>query len=694
MLSKPPKHNEQNTTSALQQHNQHKQHKQKQMANAVRALAMDGVEKAKSGHPGLPLGAADIATILFSQFLKIDPLAPNWPDRDRFILSAGHGSMLQYAIHYLIGYQDMSLEEIKNFRQLGGRTAGHPEYGLAQGVEATTGPLGQGLGMGVGMALAERNLNARFGDGLVNHHTYILASDGDLMEGISHEAINLAGHLKLSRLIVLYDDNGISIDGQTSLTDSSDALKRFEAAQWDARRIDGHNANEIEDALSQALKTDKPSLIACKTIIGFGAPNKQNKQDAHGSPLGEDEIVKTREALGWESKAFEIPSSILDAWRVAGRRHVSTRKKWEERLKATHPEIRYRFQRMMKGKLPETLNAKIQDHKKTLANTKPTLATRKSSGDALLTLTKTIKQMIGGSADLTGSNNTYVQGQTILNDKHYGGGFIHYGVREHGMAAVMNGIALHGGLIPYSGTFLIFSDYMRPALRLAALMKQRVIHVMTHDSIGLGEDGPTHQPIEQLSSLRAIPNLLVFRPADAIEVTECWQAALEAKNSPTILALTRQKLPPIRTTHTEQNLCAKGGYELAPSEGIPAIITLLATGSELHLALEAKAALEAQQLGTRVVSMPCFELFAQQNQKTQNDILGETKIRIAIEAGLRQSWDRFLRPQDGFIGLDDFGASAPQEDLYQHFKLTKEAIIELATEKLNQLKQKEAHQTK
>ncbi len=654
------------------------------MANAIRALAMDAVQAANSGHPGLPMGAADIATILFAKFLKIDPRCPHWPDRDRFILSAGHGSMLQYALHYLIGYEDMTLEEIKNFRQMGARTAGHPEYGHAAGIETTTGPLGQGIGMAVGMALAERMLNARYGDGLVNHFTYVLASDGDLMEGISHEAIAIAGHLKLNRLIVLYDDNGISIDGALDLTESGDALKRFEAAGWEAQRIDGHDHSAIETAITAARKSDKPSLIACKTIIGFGAPNRQGTAQSHGAPLGAEEITLAREKLNWPAEAFDIPAEILDAWRMAGLQHRSTRTAWEERLDAEETSVKNRFMRLQAGDLPQAYEAAALAYKQTLAEEKPNCATRKSSEAALKILAQAVPEMIGGSADLTGSNNTRTPEQETVSADNYQGRFIHWGVREHGMAAAMNGMALHGGFIPYSGTFLVFSDYARPSIRLAALMQQRVIHVMTHDSIGLGEDGPTHQPIEHLASLRAMPNTLTLRPCDATEVLECWQIALEQKTTPSIMALTRQNLLALRHEYNDKNLSARGAYELAPTaeKNGSALVTLLATGSEVHLAMAARDALEADNIPTRVVSMPCFELFDQQDETYRADILGDTPIRIGIEAACRQSWDKYLRPTDGFIGMDSFGASAPAEQLFEHFGITQNAIIKMAKAKL------------
>ena len=646
------------------------------MANAIRALSMDAVQAANSGHPGLPMGAADIATVLYTKFLKIDPLAPDWPDRDRFVLSAGHGSMLQYALHYLVGFTDMTLEEIKNFRQLGARTAGHPEYGHASGIETTTGPLGQGISTAVGMALAERMMNARFGDDLVDHYTYVIASDGDLMEGISHEAISIAGHMKLSRLIVLYDDNDISIDGPLSLAETGDALGRFTAAGWDTVRIDGHDTNAIEQAIAQARESDKPSLIACKTQIGYGSPNKAGTSGVHGAPLGDEEIGLTREQLGWSHAPFEVPSDVLDAWRMAGRAHASSRKAWEERLNSQSAETKNRFERVVAGVLPEGLDGAVDAFKKHLAEEKPGWATRKSSEEALKAIVPHVPEMIGGSADLTGSNNTKTPEQSAVQADNFGGQFIHWGIREHGMAAAMNGMALHGGFIPYSGTFLVFSDYSRPAIRLSALMKQRTIHVLTHDSIGLGEDGPTHQPVEHMAALRAIPNTYVFRPADAIETLECWQLALRLENAPSVLALTRQGLPAVRG-YEERNVCAHGAYELAAGGKDPQV-TIMASGSEVSIAMQARDTLQEAGIGARVISVPCMELFEQQSASTKADILGDTPVRIAVEAAIQMSWDRYLRAQDIFIGMDDFGASAPAGQLFKHFGITAEAIVAAA----------------
>tara|TARA_R110002110_G_scaffold183726_3_gene390439 strand:- start:9480 stop:11534 length:2055 start_codon:yes stop_codon:yes gene_type:complete len=651
------------------------------MANAIRALAMDAVQQANSGHPGLPMGAADIATVLFTRFLKIDPRRPDWPDRDRFVLSAGHGSMLLYAVNYLLGYEDMTIDQIKAFRQLGSITAGHPEYGHAAGVETTTGPLGQGIATAVGMALAERLLAARFGDEIVDHTTYVLASDGDLMEGVSHEAISLAGHLKLAKLIVFYDDNEITIDGALSLSESGDALKRFEAAGWNASRIDGHNPDEIAAAIEEAKGSDRPTLIACRTVIGYGAPNKQGKSSAHGSPLGAEEIALARDTLHWDAEPFTVPSETLDAWRIAGLRGVKAHKVWEERRDALPAETRSEFERRVAGDLPADLGKAIAAFKEKLVAEKPKWATRKSSEEALNVINPALPETIGGSADLTGSNNTRSKDQKPVTAEDFSGSFIHYGIREHGMAAAMNGMALHKGLIPYSGTFLVFTDYCRPAIRLSALMGQRVIYVMTHDSIGLGEDGPTHQPVEHLASLRAMPNLFVFRPADAVETLECWQLALEAKDTPSVLALSRQNLTAQRVENSEKNLCARGAYELAPASA-NAKVSLLATGSEVEIAMAAQKILEKDGIPARVVSMPCLDLFDRQSQDFQRDMLGEGTVKIAIEAAARFGWDRYIGADGDFIGMTGFGASAPAPDLYKHFNITPEAAVAAAKARL------------
>ncbi|MBU1211781.1 MAG: transketolase [Alphaproteobacteria bacterium] len=649
-----------------------------EMANAIRALAMDAVQKANSGHPGMPMGMADVATVLFTRFLKIDPAQPQWPDRDRFVLSAGHGSMLQYALHHLVGYADMTLDELKNFRQLGSRTAGHPEFGHAAGIETTTGPLGQGLATSVGMALAERMLNARYGDDLVDHHTYVVAGDGCLMEGLSHEAIDMAGHLKLGRLIVLWDDNSISIDGSTDLSTSTDQLQRFAASGWHTSRVDGHDAAAVAKAIEAAQADGRPSLIACKTIIGKGAPNKQGTAATHGSPLGEAEITAARETLNWTAAPFEIPEHILTAWRTAGRRHGATRSAWQERLGAS--KKRADFEAAIAGALPSGLAGKINEYKAKLSADAPNVATRKSSEMALEVINANVPFMVGGSADLTGSNNTKTKGMVPVSADNYGGDYIYYGVREFGMAAAMNGIALHGGLIPYGGTFLVFTDYARPAIRLSALMGQRVIYVMTHDSIGLGEDGPTHQPVEHIASLRAMPNLNVFRPCDAVETAECWLAALEDTSTPSVMALSRQNLATLRSEHTPENVSAKGGYVLRETNGARDV-TILATGSEVEIAVKAAEALAGDGIRAAVVSMPCWEKFEAQEQGYRDAVIG-TAPRIAIEAGVGFGWERYLGGRGQFIGMTGFGASAPADQLYRHFGITSEAVAEAARKAL------------
>jgi transketolase len=651
------------------------------MANAIRALAMDAVEQAKSGHPGLPMGAADIATVLFTRHLKFDPADPKWPDRDRFVLSAGHGSMLIYALLHLIGLPQMTIEEIKRFRQLGSLTPGHPENFITPGVETTTGPLGQGLGNAVGMAIAERHLAALFGD-IVDHHTYVLVSDGDLMEGISQEAIALAGHLKLNRLIVLFDDNGISIDGPLSLADSVDQVKRFEAAGWAASRIDGHDPEAIDRALSEAKKSNKPTMIACKTTIGFGAPTKAGTASSHGSPLGADEIKGARATLGWTYPPFEIPSDVLNWWRAAGQRSKATHKAWNDRLIALPADKRGELVRRINGDLPLGFGDAVRAAKEKLTGEPKEIATRIASQNALETLTAAIPEMVGGSADLTGSNNTRPKGMAVMSAADYSGRFIHYGIREHAMAAAMNGMALHGGIIPYSGTFLVFSDYCRPSIRLAALMGERVIHVMTHDSIGLGEDGPTHQPVEHLAALRAIPNLNVFRPCDAVETLECWQLALENKDGPSVLALTRQNLPQLRKEMVTRNLCAAGAYEIASSIAGQARVSIFASGSEVAIAVGAKKLLDAQGVLTRVVSVPCIDLFMEQSPEERAAVIGSAPVKVAVEAAVRQGWDAIIGADGAFVGMTGFGASAPYKDLYKHFGITLEKVADAAMRKL------------
>lgn len=648
--------------------------KHDRMANAIRFLSMDAVQKANSGHPGLPMGAADVATVLFRRFMKHDPKRPDWADRDRFVLSAGHGSMLLYSLLYLLGYEGMDIDQIRDFRQLGSKTAGHPEYGHAAGIETTTGPLGQGLANAVGMALAERIQNARYGDDLVDHHTYCLAGDGCLMEGISQEAIALAGHLKLNKLIVLFDDNDITIDGPVSLSDSTDQLARFAASGWKTLSVDGHDPDAIETAIEAARGSDSPTLIACKTTIGFGAPTRAGTSKAHGAPLGDDEIAGARKALGWDSEPFVVPSDILDCWRLAGLGSTKRRKEWESRLAAADSEMRGEFERCLRGDLPAGFDAAIDAYKQKLATDKPTVATRKASEMALEVINEALSETIGGSADLTGSNNTKTSQTGPIAAGDFSGRYVNYGIREHGMAAIMNGLALHGGIIPYSGTFLVFSDYCRPAMRLSSLMGLRVIYVMTHDSIGLGEDGPTHQPVEQIAALRAIPNHQVFRPADAMETAECWQVALQSGNTPSTIALTRQGLSAIRTEADSENRCARGAYELS-AEDSDAEVTIFATGSEVEIALEAQSLLQRGGHSTRVVSVPCVDLFDQQSEDYRAAVIGTSTVKVAIEAGIRQGWDRIIGSDGIFIGMEGFGASGPYKELYQHFGITAEAAV-------------------
>ena len=641
------------------------------LANAIRALSMDAVEQAKSGHPGMPMGMADVATVLFTRFLKYDPAHPDWPDRDRLVLSAGHGSMLLYSLLHLTGYADMTMDELRNFRQLGSKTAGHPEYGHAAGIETTTGPLGQGLGNSVGMALAERILQARFGSDLVDHYTYVIAGDGCLMEGISHEAISLAGHLGLGRLIVLFDDNSISIDGGTNLSVDDDQLARFKASKWHVQAIDGHDPEAIAKAIESAKKTAEPSLIACKTVIGKGAPTKAGTASTHGSPLGAKEIEGARAQLGWNAPPFSIPEPILAEWRKLGGRGAKDFDAWAKR----HGDANTagEFDRVTAGELPEKVAGAIQAFKKDASEKAQALASRQSSGNTLEVLAPIMAELIGGSADLTGSNNTKAKSQAVIKKGAYGGAYVHYGVREHGMAAAMNGMALHGGIVPYGGTFLTFTDYCRPSIRLSALMGIRVVYVMTHDSIGLGEDGPTHQPVEHLAALRCIPNLHVFRPADTVETAECWALALASAKTPSILSLTRQALPTVRTTHTEENRSARGAYVLVEASAARKA-TLIATGSEVSIATKAREMLEAAGVPTAVVSMPCWSLFDAQPESYRNQVLG-SGVRVAIEAGVKQGWEPYIGDKGAFIGMTGFGASAPAEALYKHFGITPEGTV-------------------
>jgi transketolase len=647
------------------------------MANAIRALAMDAVQQADSGHPGMPMGMADVATVLFTKFLKFDASEPHWPDRDRFILSAGHGSMLLYSLLHLAGYADMTLDELKHFRQLGSRTAGHPEHGHASGIETTTGPLGQGLGNSVGFALAERLLAERFGRDIVDHYTYVVCGDGCLMEGVGQEAITLAGHLGLGRLIVLFDDNGISIDGPTSLSTSEDHKKRFAAAGWHVQAVDGLDPDAVTRAIRKARNvTDKPSLIACKTVIGYGAPTKAGTAATHGSPLGKDEVAGARQKLGWNYPPFDIPEPIFSAWRKIGARGKSARRKWTKRHAAMADADRAEFDRRLKGDIPAAVGEAIAAFKAKVAAEKPSWATRKSSQETLEVINPVLPDTVGGSADLTGSNNTKTATLKEMTRAKVAGRYIHYGIREHAMAAAMNGMALHGGVIPYGGTFLVFTDYCRPSIRLAALMGLRVIFVMTHDSIGLGEDGPTHQPVEHLAALRAIPGLQVMRPADAIETAECWQIALESKNKPSVIALTRQNLPTLRGAD-DANLCARGAYLLAGD--VAATVRLIASGSEVQLAVTARDLLAKDGISAAVVSMPSWELFAVQDEAYRRQVLGgDDTIRVACEAAGGFGWERWLGTRGTFVGMKGFGASAKAADLYKHFGITAEAIADAA----------------
>tara|TARA_Y100001960_G_scaffold97742_1_gene105126 strand:+ start:414 stop:2405 length:1992 start_codon:yes stop_codon:yes gene_type:complete len=649
-----------------------------ELANSIRMLSVDAVQKANSGHPGMPMGMADVATVLFRKFLKFDSSCPDWLNRDRFILSAGHGSMLLYSLLYLNGYKDINIEDIKNFRALHSKTAGHPEYGELSGIETTTGPLGQGIANAVGIALAERIMSERYGNDLFNHNTYVIAGDGCLMEGISQEAISFAGHMGLGKLIVLFDDNGISIDGPISLSTSDDQILRFKASNWHTIECNGHSSKEIESAIKESISDPRPSLIACKTKIGFGSPNKEGKSSSHGAPMGEEEINLIRKKLGWNNEPFDIPEKILNLWKKNGLRNIDERKSWE---KIFSNSVYYQeITDLLQNKHVLNIEEKLESYKENISEDSASIATRKSSENVLNELTVKLSNLIGGSADLTGSNNTLAKGQNIISSKDFTGSYIYYGIREHGMAAIMNGIALHSGLIPYGGTFLVFTDYCRPSIRLSALMGLRVIYIMTHDSIGLGEDGPTHQPVEHLSALRAIPNLEVWRPADSVETLEVWQASLQSLNTPSVIALSRQNLKPVRRKFIKNNLSALGAYILVDNDD--ADICLYSSGSEIEIAINASEKLELEGIKTKVISVPSIDRFYLQNKEYRDKIVNSIP-KIVIEAGVRQSWDYILNENDIFIGMSGFGSSAPAKDLYEHFSITEEKVVSSAKLLLN-----------
>ena len=654
-----------------------------QLSNAVRFLSIDAVQKANSGHPGMPMGMADVATVLFKYHLRFNPKNPNWINRDRFILSAGHGSMLLYALLYLTGYKSISIEDIKNFRQLNSICAGHPEYKKGTGIETTTGPLGQGLGNAVGMAVAEEIYRKKFGANIINNKTYVIASDGDLMEGISHEAMSLAGHLKLKNLIVFFDNNKISIDGSTSLSVSDNYKKRFEAYGWNFLDINGHNEKQISKAISKASKSNKPTIISCKTVIGFGSPNKSGKASSHGSPLGDEEIALVRKKLKWPNKPFEIPKEILNEWKKIGEKGEILEKRWEENFNKKNTKIKNDFKSTYVGSDLKNLESLIQKEKAKYFESKPSLATRQCSMASIEIISTIIPQLIGGSADLSGSNNTKTNNSKIVNAKNFDGNYIHYGVREHGMSAVMNGLALYGGLIPYGGTFLIFSDYSKPSIRLSALMGLRVIYIFSHDSIGLGEDGPTHQPVEQLAGLRAIPNLNVFRPADINETLECWEIALKNQNTPSAIALSRQKVPYINPKNTKENKCEKGAYVVNITSH-ESNVTIIASGTEVDLALKVQEKLKQSNIHSKVVSMPCMELFDKQPQEFRKDIIEENSLVVTIEAGSILSWQKYTGNNGMNFGIDRFGESAPYKDVYDHFELSEEKISGFIQKKLRE----------
>ena len=652
--------------------------KLKNLSNAIRFLSIDAVQKANSGHPGMPMGMSDVATVLFKYYLRFNPKNPEWINRDRFILSAGHGSMLLYSLLYLTGYEKIKIEDIKNFRQLDSICAGHPEYEKGSGIETTTGPLGQGLSNSVGMAIAQEILRKKFGSDLINNKTYVMASDGDLMEGISHEAMSLAGHLNLKNLIVFFDNNKISIDGPTSLSVSDNYKKRFESYGWSFQEINGHNFKQVFNAIKKANNSKKPSIISCKTVIGFGSPNKSGKASSHGAPLGDDEIKLVRKKLKWNYKPFEIPKELMNLWREIGNKGEKLENEWKKILNKKNNKIKEEYERLIKGELPIALEKTFGNEKLKFFQTKPKMATRQCSSNVISSISSILPELIGGSADLSGSNNTKTSDSKVINSKNFAGNYIHYGVREHAMAGVMNGLALYGGLIPFGGTFLIFSDYLKPALRLSALMKLRVIYIFSHDSIGLGEDGPTHQPVEQLEHLRAIPNLNVFRPADINETIECWEIALKSKTNPSAIALSRQKLPYISEHNSGENKCSKGGYILKKtSDNKVDGVTLMASGSEVEIALEAQEKLLSKNIDSRVVSIPCLDLFQNQPQDYKDEVLGENLINISIEASSQSGWKNIFGRKVTTFGMTTFGKSAPYKDIYKRFNLTSDEIVKI-----------------
>jgi len=654
----------------------------KDLANAIRFLSVDAVQKANSGHPGLPMGMADVATVLFKYYLRFNPKNPDWINRDRFVLSAGHGSMLLYSLLYLTGYKSISIKDIQNFRQLKSICAGHPEYKKKSGIETTTGPLGQGLSNAIGMAIAEEIMKKRFGSNLINHRTYVIASDGDFMEGISHEVMSLAGHLKLKNLVVFFDNNKVSIDGSTKLAVSDNYKKRFESYGWSFQEVNGHNEKQISRAIKKTLKSKKPNLISCKTIIGYGSPNKSGKESAHGTSLGEEEVVLVRKKLKWKYGPFEIPKKILNEWREIGKRGNIQEKKWNNIYNKKGKKVKDEFTRLISGKLPKNLDKIIEKEKRKFFDLKPAIASRKSSASVLEAITNNLPELIGGSADLSGSNNTKTKHSKIIKPSNFKGNYIHYGVREHAMAGIMNGMSLHGGIIPYGGTFLIFLDYCKPSLRLSAFMGLKVIYIFSHDSIGLGEDGPTHQPIEHLVHLRAIPNLNVFRPADTIETLECWEIALKSSTNPSVIALSRQKLPFVTETFSKKNMSRLGAYEIIETKTIPEI-TLIASGSEVQIAIDAQKKLENININSKVVSMPCQELFDKQSKEYREKIIDKESIKISIEAGSIIGWEKYVGPNGISLGMKSFGKSAPYKKIYEHFNLTSDNIVKLTRKMLN-----------